>query len=228
MFGTTTNGVDGTTDKEFRVAYTVTPIPVSPTDARIAYKTVTVTVDWVGPPYPHKSVTLSTVVYRQSAGPRIIDTSLDSTKLAANKIDIAMTPIRVTYVVDEADLPDDGAEDLRRRRRTSRPSAGARRISASPGRDRTRFPTTRPVSLVTIRRAPSAGPAMSSYACTGASPGGLAAARATATTRSRPARFSTHRVRGRGLHPHRQHEGGDGAASGGDQPSRHGHRDCRQ
>lgn len=106
LFGTTSNGPDGTTDRVFDVAYVVTEIPVSQTDTRIAYKTVTVTVNWRGAPHPHKSVSLSTVVYRQSAGPRIIDALLDATKLdVATKTEIATTPIRVSYFVDEADLP---------------------------------------------------------------------------------------------------------------------------
>lgn len=106
LFGPTTTAVDGTTDRVFDVRYLVTEVPVSLTDARVAYKTVTVTVDWRGAPYPHKSVSLSTVVYRQSAGPRIVDASLDTTKLdATSKTEIAMTPIRVSYFVDEADLP---------------------------------------------------------------------------------------------------------------------------
>jgi prepilin-type N-terminal cleavage/methylation domain-containing protein len=106
LFGPTSNGPDGTTDRVFDVTYVVTEIPVSQSDTRIAYKTVTVTVNWRGAPYPHKSVSLSTVVYRQSAGPRIVDASLDVNKLdVATKMEIAMTPIRVSYFVDEADLP---------------------------------------------------------------------------------------------------------------------------
>ena len=64
LFGPTSNVPDGTTDRVFDVAYVVKEIPVSQTDTRIAYKTVTVTVNWRGAPYPHKSVSLSTVVYR--------------------------------------------------------------------------------------------------------------------------------------------------------------------
>ena len=51
--------------KEFAVTYAVTDKPVSATDARIAYKVVTVTVDWVGPPKPHKTAVLTTMIYRQ-------------------------------------------------------------------------------------------------------------------------------------------------------------------
>jgi prepilin-type N-terminal cleavage/methylation domain-containing protein len=106
LFGPTSNGPDGTTDRVFDVVYAVTEVPVSLTDTRIAFKKVTVTVDWRGAPYPHRSVSLSTVVYRQSAGPRIVDASLDVTKLdATSKTEIAMTPIRVdaspTYPVVE-------------------------------------------------------------------------------------------------------------------------------
>src|SRR5450759_3631759 len=46
LFGPTTTEVDGTTDRVFDVAYVVTEVPVSLTDARIAFKTVTVTVNW--------------------------------------------------------------------------------------------------------------------------------------------------------------------------------------
>ncbi len=106
LFGPTSDGPDGNTDRVFDVTYVVTEVPVSQTDTRIAYKTVTVTVNWRGAPYPHKSVSLSTVVYRQSAGPRIIDARLDVNKLdASTKTEIAMTPIRVSYFIDEADLP---------------------------------------------------------------------------------------------------------------------------
>jgi len=106
LFGPTSNGPDGNTDRIFDVTYVVTEVPVSTTDTRIAYKAVTVTVDWRGAPYPHKSVSLSTVVYRQSAGPRIVDARLDVNKLdVATKTEIAMTPVRVSYFVDEADLP---------------------------------------------------------------------------------------------------------------------------
>ncbi len=184
LFGTTSNGPDGTTDRVFDVAYVVTEVPVSQSDTRIAYKTVTVTVDWRGAPYPHKSVSLSTVVYRQSAGPRIIDARLDATKLdATTKTEIAMTPIRVTYVVEEADLP------------TMEPKTfgvppnqhtlmGRVEISVSPGRP-SRSPTTRRATPATSRPAPSAERAMSSTS-TGPPPR-VATAPATVTTRSRPA-----------------------------------------
>lgn len=105
LFGPTSNGPDGNTDRIFDVTYTVTEVPVSATDTRTAYKMVTVTVNWRGQPYPHKSVSLSTAVYRQSAGPRIVDARLDATKLDISKTDIAVTPVRVSYLVDEADLP---------------------------------------------------------------------------------------------------------------------------
>lgn len=105
LFGPTTTGPSGTTDKEFNVAYAVDEIPVSGTDSRIAYKKVTVNVTWDGAPYPHKTISLTTSIYRQSAGPRIVDATLDQNKLdGATKTEIAVTPIRVSYYVDEADL----------------------------------------------------------------------------------------------------------------------------
>lgn len=105
LFGTTTTGANGTTDKAFKVAYSVQEVPVSSTDTRIAFKKVAVRVTWDGAPFPHKTVSLTTAVYRQSAGPKIIDATLDQTRLDTDtKTEIAITPIRVSYFVDEADL----------------------------------------------------------------------------------------------------------------------------
>ncbi len=59
--------------RDFEVAYSVTEAPVSETDTRVAYKVVTVTVNWTGPPLPHKDVVLTTMVYRQYSGPMIVD-----------------------------------------------------------------------------------------------------------------------------------------------------------
>ena len=191
LFGPTTTEVDGTTDRVFDVTYDVKEVPVSLTDARIAFKTVTVTVNWRGAPYPHKSVSLSTVVYRQSAGPRIIAAGVDSSKQDITGTVIEQTPIRVSYFIDEADLP------------TMEPKTfgvppnqhtlcGRVEISVSPGRP-TRSRTPRRTRPATSRPAPSAGPAMSST-CTGLPPR-AATAPATATIRFLPAR-SRRRVRG--------------------------------
>lgn len=67
--------------KAFSVAYSVTDKSVSATDTRIAYKVVTVTVDWVGPPKPHKTAVLTTMIYRQYAGPELVDFSILGTDL---------------------------------------------------------------------------------------------------------------------------------------------------
>jgi len=68
-----TEHTEGGGGKEFSVAYAVHDKQVSATDTRIAYKLVTVTVNWVGPPVPHKSVVLTTMIYRQYAGPELVD-----------------------------------------------------------------------------------------------------------------------------------------------------------
>ena len=105
MFGTTATDTAGSSTKTYDVTYTVSPVKVSATDSRVAYKSVSVTVEWRGPPYPHKKVALATSVYRQSAGPRIIDARIDPANLhATDKTEIVRTPVRVSYFVDEADL----------------------------------------------------------------------------------------------------------------------------
>jgi type II secretory pathway pseudopilin PulG len=59
--------------KTFNVTYDVVDTPVSETDSRIAYKVVTVSVDWTGPPFPVKDAVLTTMFYRQYSGPEIVD-----------------------------------------------------------------------------------------------------------------------------------------------------------
>jgi prepilin-type N-terminal cleavage/methylation domain-containing protein len=67
---------EGGGSKVFKVSYSVTDKTVSATDTRIVYKIVTVKVDWVGPPKPHKTVVLTTMIYRQYAGPELVDFSI--------------------------------------------------------------------------------------------------------------------------------------------------------
>jgi len=65
QFGTTWTQATASGNRAFTVAYEVVE------DTAKATKTVTVRVDWVGPPTPHKTVVMSTVSYRQSVGPTI-------------------------------------------------------------------------------------------------------------------------------------------------------------
>ena len=63
--------------KDFVVDYSVSEPDVSATDSRTAYKVVTVTVDWVGPPEPHKTAVLTTMIYRQDGGPELVGFTID-------------------------------------------------------------------------------------------------------------------------------------------------------
>jgi prepilin-type N-terminal cleavage/methylation domain-containing protein len=110
-FGTSWTEETEAGDKTFNVSYDVNPRPVSNTDTRIAYKVVTVTVDWEGAPQPHKSVVLTTMIYRQYSGPGLIDFTVAVSNLAlSDPLDpsseqiIVNSPVGMTAVVNEADI----------------------------------------------------------------------------------------------------------------------------
>lgn len=97
--------------RDFNVAYSVTEAPVSATDTRVAYKVVTVTVNWTGPPLPHKDVVLTTMIYRQYAGPMIVDFFVANSNLALSVPGdpnseqlIVNSPVGLTATVNSADL----------------------------------------------------------------------------------------------------------------------------
>jgi prepilin-type N-terminal cleavage/methylation domain-containing protein len=97
--------------RDFNVAYTVTDTPVSATDTRIAYKVVTVTVNWTGPPLPHEDVVLTTMIYRQYTGPTIVDFIVAGTDLGLSDPDdlgsetlIINSPVHMQATVNAADL----------------------------------------------------------------------------------------------------------------------------
>jgi prepilin-type N-terminal cleavage/methylation domain-containing protein len=97
--------------KVFNVDYAVSEKPVSSTDSRVAYKVVTVTVDWDGPPQPSKAVVLTTMIYRQYAGPQIIDFAvlptdlgpIDPSDLGSETV-VQHSPVHMQAVLNSADL----------------------------------------------------------------------------------------------------------------------------
>ena len=87
--------------RDFEVTYVVTEAPVSAADTRIAYKVVTVTVNWTGPPLPHKNVVLTTMIYRQYAGPMIVDFFVAASDLGlSDPMDPGSEPLIVSSPVD--------------------------------------------------------------------------------------------------------------------------------
>lgn len=97
--------------RDFNVVYAVTEQPVSDTDTRTAYKVVTVTVNWTGPPLPHEDVVLTTMIYRQYAGPAIVDFLVADTDLGLSDPDdpdsetlIVNSPVHMQATVNAADL----------------------------------------------------------------------------------------------------------------------------
>ena len=110
-FGTSWTEETESGEKTFNVAYDVTEKPVSATDTRIAYKVVTVTVDWEGAPTPHKSAVLTTMIYRQYSGPALIDFTVAESNLAiSDPLDpsseqlIVNSPVSLQAVVNSADI----------------------------------------------------------------------------------------------------------------------------
>lgn len=75
QFGTTWSetGESGS-KRNYAITYKVEEKSPS-ADARSVYKVVTVSTEWVGAPTPHKAAVLTTMVYPQSAGPRVADFS---------------------------------------------------------------------------------------------------------------------------------------------------------
>ncbi len=73
QFGTTWSetGESGS-KRNYAITYKVEEKSPS-ADARSVYKVVTVSTEWVGAPTPHKAAVLTTMVYPQSAGPRVAD-----------------------------------------------------------------------------------------------------------------------------------------------------------
>ncbi|MDI9600303.1 MAG: prepilin-type N-terminal cleavage/methylation domain-containing protein [Acidobacteriota bacterium] len=108
---TWTEQTEGGGTKSFNIAYTVTDKPVSATDARIAYKVVTVRVGWDGPPLPHKDVVLTTMIYRQYSGPTLVDFAISDANLELSDPSdfsseqlIVNSPVTMQAVVNAADL----------------------------------------------------------------------------------------------------------------------------
>ncbi len=110
-FGDTWTEATESGTKDFDVAYVVTEKPVSATDSRIAYKVVTVTVSWSGPPQPAKDVVLTTMLYRQYSGPMIVDFTVADSNLGNiisgdpnSELVIISSPVNLQATVNAADL----------------------------------------------------------------------------------------------------------------------------
>jgi prepilin-type N-terminal cleavage/methylation domain-containing protein len=87
-------------ERDYNVEYAVVDKPVSATDARIAYKVVTVTVDWEGPPEPHRTAVLTTMIFRQYSGPEMVDFSILGTDLGlSDPSDLGSEPMVVASLV---------------------------------------------------------------------------------------------------------------------------------
>lgn len=110
-FGDTWTEATESGTKDFNVTYAVVEKSVSATDSRVAYKVVTVTVNWDGPPQPVKDVVLTTMIYRQYAGPQIVDFAIatadlgpsDPLDLGSEKMIVSST-VNMQAVVNSADL----------------------------------------------------------------------------------------------------------------------------
>ena len=103
QFGPTWTEMTAAGTRSFNVAYSVVDKQVSATDVRIAYKVVKITVDWTGRPTPIKPVVLSTMVYRQYAGPQIVDFSV--APYDATQDWITSSTVDLTATINAADIP---------------------------------------------------------------------------------------------------------------------------
>jgi prepilin-type N-terminal cleavage/methylation domain-containing protein len=118
-FGSTWKEQTETGQRDFTVAYSVTDKQVSTTDTRVAYKVVTVTVDWVGPPNPHKTAVLTTMIYRQDSGPELADFLIltsdlgptDTTK-SNSETGIVRSPVHMQATINAADLDSMKSTDV--------------------------------------------------------------------------------------------------------------------
>jgi len=94
------------------VDYAVSEKTVSATDDRIAYKVVTVTVKWTGPPQPAKDVVLTTMLYRQYSGPTLVDFIVDPSGLVVipnqppspDPEKMVQNPVALYATVNDADI----------------------------------------------------------------------------------------------------------------------------
>jgi prepilin-type N-terminal cleavage/methylation domain-containing protein len=76
QFGTTWTASSG---KVFHITYTVQSVGTPE-----QYRRVTVSVVWQGPPLPHKTAVLSTIVYPQTGGPQLVGFDVEPTQTHAD------------------------------------------------------------------------------------------------------------------------------------------------
>jgi type II secretory pathway pseudopilin PulG len=108
QFGNTYVLKSGTgSTRDVSLTYTVTPWPAGASSGAESYKQVEVSVSWTAPPSPVYPAVLSTVVYKQYAGPQIIEFSIDPTVLEEVEPDvwhITGTPVAVDVYVAPSDI----------------------------------------------------------------------------------------------------------------------------
>jgi type II secretory pathway pseudopilin PulG len=110
QFGNTYVLKSGTgSTRDLKIEYQVQNQPVGAADGEEDYKKVTVTVSWTGNPKPVYPAVLSTVVYKQYAGPQIIDFGIDPNVLEEVDPDVwkitqAPTTIDVYIASDDIGL----------------------------------------------------------------------------------------------------------------------------
>jgi type II secretory pathway pseudopilin PulG len=101
QFGTTHLLDNGTGTRPITLSYAVTSYPAGSAGLTSQYKVVVVTATWTAPPAPVRPVTLSTIIYRQYAGPPIIDFStspiMDDTGVLG---DTSLTVVTLTATID--------------------------------------------------------------------------------------------------------------------------------
>lgn len=97
QFGTAWTATSGGGSKQFTISNQVRN---ETTGGFTAYKQVTITVSWTGPPFPVKPVRLDTMIARSYAGPQIIDLALSP--LNGNG-DVNGTPVTIAATVATPD-----------------------------------------------------------------------------------------------------------------------------
>jgi hypothetical protein len=93
--------------RDVSLTYTVTNYPLGAASGTESYKQVQVSVSWDAPPSPVYPAVLSTVVYKQYAGPQIIEFSMDPNVLEEVEPDvwwITGTPMAIDVHVASNDI----------------------------------------------------------------------------------------------------------------------------
>jgi type II secretory pathway pseudopilin PulG len=108
QFGSTVAAESGGgSSKTLQVDYIVTPVPANAPVGQEQYKQVTVVVRWTAPPSPVSPAVISTMVYKQYAGPQIITFQVDPQVLEQQEPDVYWvtgTPVTVDVQIAPNDI----------------------------------------------------------------------------------------------------------------------------